>query len=76
VPRELAIIGCGNYHFDDTLRVPLTSVDQGSAAMGRRLAQLVLDIVESNGKLPTTRIVLRPKVVVRDSTPPRRRRSV
>ena len=74
VPRDLAIIGCGNYHFDDTLRVPLTSVDQGSAAMGRRLAQLVLDIVASKGKLPTTRIVLRPKVVVRDSTPPRRRR--
>jgi LacI family transcriptional regulator len=76
VPRDLAVIGCGNYHFDDTLRVPLTSVDQGSAAMGKRLAQLVLDIVASDGKLPAKRIVLRPKVVVRDSTPPQKRRAV
>jgi LacI family transcriptional regulator len=68
VPRDLAIIGCGNYHFDDTLRVPLSSIEQGSAAMGRRLAELVLEIVESNGTLEPTRTILKPRLVIRKST--------
>jgi LacI family transcriptional regulator len=68
VPRDLAVIGCGNYHYDDILRVPLSSVDQGSAAMGRRLAELVFEIVASKGTLEPTRTVLKPKLVVRESS--------
>ena len=68
VPKDLAIIGCGNYHFNDTLRVPLSSIDQGSAAMGKRLAQLVLEIVASKGILAPTRTILKPRLVVRESS--------
>jgi len=68
IPRDLAVIGCGNFHYDDTLRVTLSSVDQGTAIMGRRLADLVLRIVESKGNLRPTRIVLKPRVIVREST--------
>ena len=68
VPRDLAIIGSGNYHFNDTLRVPLSSIEQGSVAMGKRLAQLILEIVASKGKLPPTRTIQKPKLVVREST--------
>ena len=68
VPRDLAVIGCGNYHFDDTLRVPLSSIEQGSTTMGRRLAELVLEIVASNGTLKPSRTVLKPKLVVRESS--------
>jgi LacI family transcriptional regulator len=67
-PRDIAIIGCGNYHYDADLRVTLSSIDQGSAAMGRRLAELILKIVESKGTLRPTRIVLKPKLVVRQSS--------
>jgi LacI family transcriptional regulator len=28
VPEDIAIIGCGNLHYDDSLRVPLSSIDQ------------------------------------------------
>lgn len=68
VPQDLAIIGSGNYHFNDTLRVPLSSIEQGSQAMGKRLAQLVLEIVASKGTLAATQTILKPKLVVREST--------
>ena len=68
VPQDLAIIGSGNYHFNDTLRVPLSSIEQGSAAMGKRLAQLVLEIVASKGKLAPTQTILKPKLVIRESS--------
>lgn len=68
VPQDLAIIGSGNYHFNDTLRVPLSSIEQGSVAMGKRLAQLILEIVASKGSLAPTRSILKPKLVVREST--------
>jgi LacI family transcriptional regulator len=28
VPEEVALIGCGNIHYDDSFRVPLSSIDQ------------------------------------------------
>lgn len=68
VPQDLAIIGSGNYHFNDTLRVPLSSIEQGSAAMGKRLAQLVLEIVASKATLAPTQTILKPKLVIREST--------
>jgi LacI family transcriptional regulator len=68
VPRDIAIIGCGNYHFDDTLRVPLSSIEQGSAAMGRRLAELILKIVATKHTLPPTRTILKPELVIRQSS--------
>jgi LacI family transcriptional regulator len=69
VPADVAIVGCGNYHYDDDLRITLSSIDQSSAAMGRRLAELVLKIVASKGALKPARVVLKPKLIVRDSTP-------
>ncbi len=70
MPKDLAIIGCGNYHFNDTLRVPLSSIDQGSAAMGKRLAQLILETVASKATLKPTSTILKPKLVIRDSSRP------
>jgi DNA-binding LacI/PurR family transcriptional regulator len=34
VPEDMAIVGCGNFHFSDTLRVPLSSVDQNTPEIG------------------------------------------
>ena len=68
VPGDIALIGCGNYHYDSDLRVTLSSIDQGSTAMGRRLAELILKIVQSNGSLRPTNIVLKPKLIIREST--------
>jgi LacI family transcriptional regulator len=68
VPNDIAVIGCGNLHFDRSLRVPLSSVDQQSRAIGERAGKLVLSLVEA--KLPPRpkKIILEPKIVARAST--------
>ena len=40
VPEDVAIAGCGNVAYADFLRVPLTSVDQQSDAIGERTARI------------------------------------
>jgi DNA-binding LacI/PurR family transcriptional regulator len=51
------------------LRVPLSSVDQQSLAMGQRAARMALAMVDSKKKmLPSREIALEPRVVVREST--------
>jgi LacI family transcriptional regulator len=67
IPEDIAIIGCGNVHYDPSLRVPLSSVDQQCAAIGERAAKLALNLIESKGVRPKT-MLLEPKVVARAST--------
>lgn len=47
VPRDVAVVGCGNLHFDKSLKVPLSSIDQQSVAIGERAGKLVLSLIES-----------------------------
>lgn len=76
IPKELAIIGCGNLHYDDSLLVPLSSVDQRSARVGERAAQLILEQVVRGryDDAPDTasqtfaNIQLKPEVVIRESS--------
>jgi LacI family transcriptional regulator len=67
VPNDMAIMGCGNVTYADFLRVPLTSVDQQSNAIGERAGKLALSILEQH---PTRsrQVFLEPKVVERAST--------
>ena len=69
IPREMAIIGCGNFRYADYLQVPLSSIDQDTAELGRAAAQLTLSIADS----PQARvqsIVLKPRLVIRQSSAP------
>jgi LacI family transcriptional regulator len=68
IPDDVALIGCSNLHYDAFLRVPLSSVDQQSVAIGQRAARLAISLVESKGKIRPKTILLEPKLVVRDST--------
>jgi LacI family transcriptional regulator len=68
IPEDIAIIGCGNVHYDPSLRVPLSSIDQQSAAMGERAAKLALSLIQSKGGGRPRRIILEPKLVARSST--------
>ena len=62
------MIGCGNVHYDDLLRVPLTSLDQDSANLGESVARLALNIIkEKNGSAPVS-VLLPTRLVVRAST--------
>jgi LacI family transcriptional regulator len=68
VPDDLAVIGCGNLHYDDEIRVPLSSIDQRSSEIGSRTAKLILDILSSETRLDYRNIVLEPRLVARAST--------
>jgi LacI family transcriptional regulator len=67
IPRDIAVVGCGNLRYSDFLRVPLTSVDQDCAGLGQRTARVALELV----KRPTTRPriqLVEPRLVVRESS--------
>ncbi|MGB8593456.1 MAG: LacI family DNA-binding transcriptional regulator [Candidatus Acidiferrales bacterium] len=68
VPEDVALVGCGNIHYDDYLRVPLTSVDQQSAMIGQRAARLAVSLVGSTNTTKPRSIVLEPKLIMREST--------
>lgn len=78
IPKQLAIVGCGNLHYDNSLRVPLSSIDQKTAKIGEHAARIISDhyaalrkAEENDQTVPSTgvtRIVLRPQLVVRAST--------
>jgi LacI family transcriptional regulator len=68
IPEEVALIGCGNIHYDDSLRVPLSSIDQQSHQIGERTALLALDLINSREPGQPRQIMLEPAVVVRTSS--------
>ncbi len=68
IPEDIAIIGCGNLHYDDSLRVPLSSVDQHTHKIGSEAARLVLEALNSKVVPKSEAILLPPELVVRAST--------
>jgi LacI family transcriptional regulator len=68
IPEDIALIGCGNLHFDDSLRVGLSSVDQHSRQIGERAGELVLSLFASKQKARPRSYILDPELVARDST--------
>jgi LacI family transcriptional regulator len=68
IPQDLAVIGCGNLHSDDIIRVPLSSIDQRSHEIGRRTAALVIKLLAEDASPEHRKIVLQPRLVMRAST--------
>lgn len=68
IPEDIAMVGCGNVRYSDFLRVPLTSVDQDSEAIGERAGKLVLSIMESKMQPKPKSVLLEPKLIVRQSS--------
>ena len=68
IPEDIAVIGCGNLHYDDSLRVPLSSIDQHSRKIGEEAARLALRIVNSKVPPEPETVVLRPELIIRGST--------
>ena len=68
IPQDVAVIGCGNLHFDELLRVPLSSIDQHSAEIGRRTAEIVLERIEARVKPEPKKVILEPTLIARASS--------
>ncbi len=68
VPDDIAIIGCGNLHYDASLRVSLSSIDQQSKLIGKYSGELILKMVKEKETIRPQTTILEPKVVERSST--------
>jgi LacI family transcriptional regulator len=68
VPNQIAIIGAGNVHYSDLLRVPLSTVDQSSSLIGERAAELLSETIDAKKRPEPRRIFIPPRLVVRDSS--------
>jgi LacI family transcriptional regulator len=75
IPKQLAIVGCGNLHYDASLRIPLSSVDQKSEKIGEQAAKIILRTVlrdkgaeDGTSEKEIEKIILRPQLVTRQST--------
>jgi LacI family transcriptional regulator len=68
IPRDMAVVGSGNFHYSSKLRVPLSSVDQKAVEIGERTARMISSLLE---KAPSSRprsMVLEPELIVRASS--------
>lgn len=68
IPTDMAVIGCGNLHYDDALSVPLSSINQHSRRIGREAARIALGILNSKIPPKPESVVLQPELIVRRST--------
>src|SRR5215468_3666897 len=68
VPEDIAIVGCGNLLYDKFLKIPLTSVDQQTMAIGQKAGTLALQLIEAGEPVPPQRVLLEPRLIVRKST--------
>ena len=68
VPRDVAVIGAGNVHYSDLLRVPLSTIDQSSSLIGQTAADLLMDAMNTKEPVAPRRILFAPRLVVRESS--------
>ncbi len=68
IPRDVAVIGCGNISYSDFLRIPLSSVDQGSERIGKFAGDLALALANRKTRVKPKAKLVTPRVVVRASS--------
>lgn len=69
VPEEVAIVGAGNIRYSNCLKVPLATVDQGSYKIGQLADELLLKMLQNARYRKSERLIVQPKLIIRDSTP-------
>jgi LacI family transcriptional regulator len=67
IPDDVAIVGGGNIHYGDMLKVPLTTVAWSTAEMGQAAARLLIEIVEGKKRPKEQHVIVEPELVVRES---------
>lgn len=68
IPQDIALMGCGNLNYDDTLRVSLSSIDQRSRQIGEETARVALGILTSKKPPAVENVILQPQLIARAST--------
>jgi LacI family transcriptional regulator len=68
IPQDIAIVGAGNIHYSDLLKIPLSTIDQSSVELGERAASLLMRSIAAEEPLPPETILIAPKLIVRESS--------
>jgi LacI family transcriptional regulator len=68
IPETIKVIGVGNVHYSDLLRVPLSTIDQGSAAIGQQAADILMKSIGSKRRRQPRTVIIEPTLIVREST--------
>lgn len=68
VPNDVAVIGAGNIHYSDLLRIPLSTINQNSMGVGKTAAEVLLERMESKTPLPPKRVLFPAEVIARESS--------
>lgn len=68
IPKDIAVIGCGNVLYSDFLRVPLSTIDQNSQMIGERAAKLALSLATAKGTMRSKSELISPHLVIRASS--------
>jgi LacI family transcriptional regulator len=67
VPEDVAFIGCGNLRYANYLRVPLSSIDHGTAELGRIAGEFALELSAKPEQDPKS-VFVPSTLIARDST--------
>jgi LacI family transcriptional regulator len=67
VPDDVAIVGSGNIHYGDMLRVPLTTIEWSKNEMGYAAAKLLIEMIEEKKDPKNQHVMVRPALVLRES---------
>ncbi len=68
IPDEIKVIGVGNVHYSDLLRVPLSTIDQSSTAIGQQAADMLIRAIGAKRKRPIKTVLIDPILIAREST--------
>lgn len=69
IPDDIAIVGFANEPFDEILEPGLTSVEQHSFEIGKKVTELLIEeIMQPKGVREYKTIVLEPELIIRDSS--------
>jgi LacI family transcriptional regulator len=67
IPDNVAVVGGGNIHYGDMLKVPLTTVAWSTSEMGQAAGRLLIDLVEGKKGRKDQQVIVEPELVVRES---------
>ena len=68
IPDDICVVGFSNEPFTQYMESPISSVDQTPLEMGRIAAKVFLEQSKSNNMKIEKRIILSPKLLIRDSS--------
>jgi LacI family transcriptional regulator len=68
IPQDIKVIGVGNVHYSDLLRVPLSTIDQSSTKIGTEAADLLMKAIGAKRKRTPRAVIIDPTLIAREST--------